>query len=108
MCLDKWKEIIEKGDCLVYSFGLADDWSFEETLADMGCTVRGFDPTVDEKPKSAKSERITFEKIGLSHKTGKTQVNIKIVKLSKLSNRKESLAHQFRKQYQNNKYLKHT
>ena len=73
VCLDKWKQIIENGKCLIYSFGLADDWSFEETLAEMGCKVRAFDPTVN-RPSSVKHPNISFEKIGLSHFSGTTQV----------------------------------
>ena len=76
VCLDKWKRTIDKNQCLVYSFGIATDWSFEEILADMGCTVRTFDPTVDGIPSDVKTSKITFEKIGLSHFTGNTQVKI--------------------------------
>ena len=76
VCLDKWKMAIDKNQCLVYSFGIANDWSFEEILADMGCTVRTFDPTVDGIPSNVKNSKITFEKIGLSHFTGNTQVKI--------------------------------
>jgi hypothetical protein len=58
----------------IFSFGLADDWSFEEVMADMGCTVRAFDPTV-EKPKSVTDPRIHFKKLGLAHFNGNTQVS---------------------------------
>ena len=73
VCLDKLKSAIEMDECLVYSFGLAVDWSFEETMAEMGCTVKTFDPTVN-KPKSVTNPRIHFEKVGLAHFKGKTQV----------------------------------
>lgn len=33
----------EGGGCLVYSFGLAPDWSFEHTLAGRGCEVHVFE-----------------------------------------------------------------
>ena len=77
VCLDKWKSTIDQDKCLVYSFGLAQDWSFEEAVAEMGCTVRTFDPTVKGVPQNVKhSNKISFEKVGLSHFSGKTQVKI--------------------------------
>ena len=75
VCLDKFKKAIEENKCLIYSFGLADDWSFEETLANMGCVVRAFDPTVN-KPKRVTHPDIHFTKIGLADKNGETQVSL--------------------------------
>jgi hypothetical protein len=49
VCLDAhFLEKASSGNCLVYSFGLSDDWDFEEFMAELGCTVRAFDPTVDQ------------------------------------------------------------
>jgi hypothetical protein len=31
--------------CLVYSIGIANQWSFDDRLGDMGCEVHSFDPT---------------------------------------------------------------
>ena len=31
--------------CLVYSFGIANQWEFDDTMADRGCEVHSFDPT---------------------------------------------------------------
>ncbi len=76
VCMDHLKKAVEKKECLVYSFGLADDWSFEEVMAGLGCTVRAFDPTV-EKPASVTDPRIHFEKLGLAHFNGKTEVIIR-------------------------------
>lgn len=73
VCMDKMKESVQKGDCLVYSFGLSDDWSFEEAMAGLGCTVRAFDPTVD-KPDYVVDEQVVFKKLGLGVTSGTTQV----------------------------------
>ena len=55
VCLDQFYAVVINKSCLIYSFGVAGDWSFEESMAQMGCTVRAFDPTIsgDEKPSSS-------------------------------------------------------
>ena len=56
---------IEKNKCLVYSFGIKDDWTFEQGLRDIGCKVLAFDPSVD-LPRELDTN-IFFEKIGLGN-----------------------------------------
>lgn len=36
ICMDGLYKAIENGTCLVYSFGLADDWDFEILMASLG------------------------------------------------------------------------
>ena len=40
ICMDKLYLDIKNRECLVYSFGLSDDWTFEELMADLGCRVK--------------------------------------------------------------------
>ena len=42
ICLDNLYTAIKLDSCLVYSFGLADDWTFEELMANLGCKVTRF------------------------------------------------------------------
>ena len=35
----------QKYACVVYSFGLGADWSFDKAAEKFGCSVHGFDPT---------------------------------------------------------------
>ena len=51
VCLDKLYQDIQQGQCLIYSFGISTDWTFEVAMSQLGCTVRAFDPTIDGKNK---------------------------------------------------------
>ena len=48
---------------MVYSFGVGRDWSFENTLGDMGCKVYAYDPTIDNPVNISKN--VIFKKIGV-------------------------------------------
>ena len=39
ICLDTLFKDIKNETCLIYSFGLSDDWTFEESMAILGCKV---------------------------------------------------------------------
>ena len=39
LCLDDIYRDIKNEKCLIYSFGIADDWTFEEYMASLGCKV---------------------------------------------------------------------
>ena len=39
LCMDRIYKNAISGSCLLYSFGLADDWSFETIMAGLGCIV---------------------------------------------------------------------
>ena len=41
LCLEELSQ-----PCLVYSFGIANEWTFDEAAADAGCEVHSFDPTL--------------------------------------------------------------
>lgn len=46
VCLDK--DVAPRpGKCLVYSFGINFEWSFDEEMESYGCHVYSFDPTMD-------------------------------------------------------------
>ncbi|KAL7642978.1 UNVERIFIED_CONTAM: hypothetical protein RMT77_006267 [Armadillidium vulgare] len=68
VCLDEKFQIV-RNDCIVLSFGISYEWSFDDGMYNLGCTVYAFDPTMgtddfDRKPK------MHFYNLGLSNFKG--------------------------------------
>ncbi|XP_070556547.1 probable methyltransferase-like protein 24 isoform X2 [Ptychodera flava] len=55
---------INPKECIVYSIGISNNWSFDDDFADYGCQVYSFDP-FNGKSEHRRSERIYFYDIGL-------------------------------------------
>lgn len=63
VCLDS--SVAPKyNECLVYSFGINNEWTFDEAMATFGCKVYSFDPSMGLQDH-ARSERIFFFNMGL-------------------------------------------
>ena len=60
ICMDR---LINNGSCLVYSFGVNKDWTFEDVMDDLGCEVHAHDHTV-EYP-ATRGNNTHFYKLGL-------------------------------------------
>ncbi|XP_069970607.1 probable methyltransferase-like protein 24 [Penaeus vannamei] len=56
-------------DCLVYSFGINYEWSFDDAMAERGCKVFSFDPTMESRDHQ-RSEKVMFLRLGISNFTG--------------------------------------
>jgi len=78
VCLDDFFEDVMNQKCLIYSFGINNEWSFENNMIDIGCTIRSFDPTIDGSSKP-KNELISFRKVGLAE----TSATLKIGEVRK-------------------------
>ena len=64
VCMDDLVMDFKNKECVVYSFGIRDDWAFEDMMASFGCMVYANDPTIDTP--TFKYPNIKFKKIGLS------------------------------------------
>ena len=61
VCMDDFQS---NNDCLVYSFGIANDWTFEDFIVQFGCSVFAYDPSVKYPP--TRGQFIHFEQKGLA------------------------------------------
>ena len=64
VCMDELLLDIENGECLIYSFGVAEDWTFEDIMDELGCEVYAFDGSVDFPER--RGQNIHFEKVWVS------------------------------------------
>ena len=60
VCLDS---MLAGADCLIYSFGLAADWTFEDQMDQFGCSVFAYDHTITAPARRGKN--IKYFKTGL-------------------------------------------
>ena len=64
ICLDKGVSPIYN-NCLVYSFGINYQWSFDDAMEEYGCQVYSFDPSMNVGDHN-RSSNIHFYNVGLS------------------------------------------
>ncbi|XP_074652684.1 putative methyltransferase-like protein 24 [Tubulanus polymorphus] len=65
MCVDE-PYTLKKGNCLVYSFGIANDYSFDDHVAkDLNCEIHAFDPSIGQKDYK-RGNYIQFHNLGVS------------------------------------------
>ncbi|BFZ19272.1 hypothetical protein BsWGS_22311 [Bradybaena similaris] len=61
-----------KGDCLVYSYGINFDFSYDDDMAKYGCEVHAFDPSMGSAPhlRGAPGQNVFFHPSGVGARTG--------------------------------------
>ena len=74
LCMDNFYKDIPEQKCVIYSFGIADDFTFEREMGSLGCIVHAYDPTVNLTSYPAKN--VHFKKLGLGHLKGKMKMTI--------------------------------
>ncbi|KAL7637265.1 UNVERIFIED_CONTAM: hypothetical protein RMT77_011977 [Armadillidium vulgare] len=84
VCLDESFKLASN-NCVVLSFGISNDWSFDEAMDKYGCTVYAFDPTIGEEDFD-KTPKIHFFNLGLSDNQGKKIIKEKTCKVDRYEN----------------------
>ncbi|XP_033743425.1 methyltransferase-like protein 24 [Pecten maximus] len=70
VCLDE--DLVQKGHCLVYSFGIDFEFSFDDGISEeWGCMVHSFDPSMNTD-SHRRSPKVYFHNLGLSNFNGTT------------------------------------
>ncbi|CAL4067937.1 unnamed protein product, partial [Meganyctiphanes norvegica] len=62
-----------RNDCIVYSFGINEEWSFDEAMAAKGCQVHSFDPTM-EVGDHQHSPGVRFHNLGIGGTKGMVSI----------------------------------
>lgn len=74
VCLDD-KYNIQPKNCVVFSFGVGNEWSFEDEFDKFGCKVYAYDPTMKKKDHQ-RSPNIKFFATGISSFQGIMKVGM--------------------------------
>ncbi|TPX47404.1 hypothetical protein SeLEV6574_g02684 [Synchytrium endobioticum] len=80
VCADTFKNRV--GSCLVYSFGINNDFSFDDQVAEKyGCQVHAFDPSM-AAPSHQRSPKVMYWNVGVAAETGMNKIgwNVTTVK----------------------------
>jgi FkbM family methyltransferase len=60
---------LNRKDCIVYSFGIQKDWSFDAAIAQLGCEVWSYDPSsLQLKDHSDLDKNVHFQRVGVGIK----------------------------------------
>ncbi|XP_037782746.1 uncharacterized protein LOC119579083 [Penaeus monodon] len=68
LCLDE-RFRLDRNDCVVLSFGVNNEWSFEDDAERLGCKVYAFDPSMGARDHQ-RSHSIRFFSLGISDYQG--------------------------------------
>ncbi|XP_025076215.1 uncharacterized protein LOC112553314 isoform X1 [Pomacea canaliculata] len=66
VCFDN--NLVPSTGCIVYSFGIDYDFRFDDAMANVGCTVYSFDPSMMDTQDHKRGDRVFFKRIGISDK----------------------------------------
>lgn len=81
-------------NCLVYSFGIAGDFTYDDDVGLYGCEVHSFDPSMYKSVDHKRSAKVTFHKLGISSKDENVVKYGHPWKLQTLNSIRHSLGHE--------------
>lgn len=91
--------------CIVYSFGVRDEWSFDDAMEKYGCRVFSFDPSM-KIPQHTRNKKIHFYPIGLDSENRLGWEGDSKIQMKTLSEIFRMLQNQFRLNITVKDYLK--
>jgi hypothetical protein len=71
VCLDQYIAPVFN-NCHVYSFGIDNQWTFDEDMAKFGCHVYSFDPSMGANNYYNRTSKIHFFNLGLAKENGQS------------------------------------
>ncbi|XP_064082515.1 probable methyltransferase-like protein 24 isoform X2 [Macrobrachium nipponense] len=74
VCMDVEFNLVP-GDCHILSFGINNEWSFDDAFARLGCKVYSFDPTMAQEDHQ-RSENVQFFKLGIGNMQGRRKIGM--------------------------------
>lgn len=83
VCFDLENRLLDDSPCLVYSFGIQEDWSFEWAMELLDCAVFAFDPSINDTYYS-QGGAIRFYRVGIGVDDSVTKEGWRIFSLESL------------------------
>ena len=75
--------------CIVYSFGINNDWSFDDDMASFGCSVFAFDPSMNATSLQ-RGDSTRFWPVGVGERDGTSELGWQLLTLDSIA---EQLGH---------------
>lgn len=72
VCMDE-RMNIKPGNCIILSFGINNQWTFEDDFDKFGCKIYAFDPTMSQGDHD-RSPNIKFRSVGISNFKGEKKI----------------------------------
>ncbi|XP_074652870.1 putative methyltransferase-like protein 24 [Tubulanus polymorphus] len=83
MCLDE-PHALKRGNCLVYSFGIAYDYSFDDSVAEeLNCEIHSFDPSINQVDYK-RGKYISFHDLGVGGTNGMNTMGWKLLTVASI------------------------
>ena len=97
---------ITPNDCLVFTLGIADQWTFEDWIGQQGCEVHAFDPTIAylDRHLAHKSDNVIFHYEGLKGNSSTVSAESHVSSYGKLGGEFYTL-NELWKKYGNNRKI---